>query len=111
MLLLYSNLKANHNKDYSVVKTSKAAQVAFFITNTKYYLQSYQSMILLVVLVFSVVCWKKLPSTLTGAFLCPQPRKRLYLTILQNKKPLQRNITGASKVGYVPRTGTKPEFG
>jgi len=24
-------LKANHNKDYSVVKTSKAAQVAFFI--------------------------------------------------------------------------------
>jgi hypothetical protein len=24
-------LKANHNKDYSVVKTFKAAQVAFFI--------------------------------------------------------------------------------
>ncbi len=27
---LLSNLKANHNKDYSVVKTFEAAQVAFF---------------------------------------------------------------------------------
>jgi len=29
--LLVLLLKANHNKDYSVVKTFKAAQVAFFI--------------------------------------------------------------------------------
>jgi len=27
------NLKANHNKDYSVVKTCKAASVAFFVTD------------------------------------------------------------------------------
>ena len=31
MIFLYNfMLKANHNKDYSVVKTFKAAQVAFF---------------------------------------------------------------------------------
>jgi hypothetical protein len=30
-LYLYFNLKAIHNKDYSVVKTSKAGQLAFFI--------------------------------------------------------------------------------
>ena len=31
LISLYLKLKANHNKDYSVVKTFKAAQVAFFI--------------------------------------------------------------------------------
>jgi hypothetical protein len=30
-IFLHSNLKANHNKDYSVVNTFKAAQVAFFL--------------------------------------------------------------------------------
>ncbi len=27
--ICYTNLKANHNKDYSVVKTFKAGQLAF----------------------------------------------------------------------------------
>jgi hypothetical protein len=30
-LYIFIILKANHNKDYSVVKTFKAAQVAFFM--------------------------------------------------------------------------------
>jgi len=39
-------LKANHNKDYSVVKTFKAAQVAFFISFLKSFIEEVRSVLL-----------------------------------------------------------------
>jgi len=32
---IVSSVKASHNKDYSVVKTSKAGQLAFFVANSQ----------------------------------------------------------------------------
>jgi hypothetical protein len=51
MLIFALQFKANHNKDYSVVKTFKAAQVAFFYIITFQYF-AYEINILLISIKF-----------------------------------------------------------